>query len=109
MKWTEDNTPKVCIETIPGNHPELPNQLEGCLSRAECALDLFIKKNLGYGDTSFMFGEKGQVQDLYRKTMKLKRQLWDGIEDAAGEPPEEIVNDIVGHCLLTLQFLYERA
>jgi hypothetical protein len=99
------NSTMVHVILDPEDGPQLSNQADACLNLAELALERFIAKNAGYGKTSFLFGGKGQVQDMYRKVMKLKRLLWDEIEDPAGEPPSEIIEDLIGHCLLTLYFL----
>lgn len=91
--------------SIDDDRTELNDQADRCMDHAERALSLFLRKQEGYGDTSFLFGKRGQVQDMYRKVMKLKRVLWDGVPDPAGEKPEEVVMDLIGHCLLTLDFL----
>lgn len=67
----------------------------------------FVKKNADYGDdTAAFLGAKGQFADINPKFWKLKRALWDG-EPLQGESLEEILADLVGHCLLTLHFLAE--
>jgi hypothetical protein len=51
-------------------------------------------------------GLKGQFADMYRKMVPLKRQMWDGIPSTR-EDTREIVQDMIGHCLLTLALLDE--
>lgn len=75
----------------------------------------FIRKSQDYQQSdgqnfSEMLGLPGQWVDLFRKTMKLKRPLWDnrgeGLESAFHfESAEEIVRDLIGHGFLTLIFL----
>jgi hypothetical protein len=67
-------------------------------------LDRFLVKNADYGDTADFLGAKGQFADINPKFWKLKKALWDG-EKLHGEPVEEILADLIGHCLLTLYFL----
>ena len=67
-------------------------------------LSRFNEKNRDYGDTSYALGVKGQYADMHRKMGKLKRGLWDGLE-LQQEGSEEILADLVGHALLTLDFL----
>lgn len=68
----------------------------------------FVEKNADYGDdTAAFLGAKGQFADINPKFWKLKKALWDG-EKLEGEPVEEILADLIGHCLLTLHFLNEQ-
>lgn len=70
-------------------------------------LEKFLRKNADYGDdTAAFLGAKGQFADINPKFWKLKKSLWDG-EELQGEPVEEILFDLIGHCLLTLHFLAE--
>lgn len=71
-------------------------------------LDRFIVKNADYGDTASFLGAKGQFADINPKFWKLKKSLWDG-ETLHGESLEEILADLIGHCLLTLYFLDTRS
>jgi len=68
--------------------------------------DLFLEKNKDYGDAAVHLGAKGQFADMNRKFWKMKSALWDG-KKLSGEPIEEVVRDMIGHCLLTLLFLLE--
>lgn len=67
-------------------------------------LDRFVRKNADYGGTAHFLGAKGQFADINPKFWKLKRALWDG-EKLVGESIEEILDDLIGHCLLALYFL----
>lgn len=70
------------------------------------ARDLFLQKNKGYGDTAYFLGAKGQYSDIYRKVGKLKHTLWDGHPIPEGsESNEEMLMDLIGHCLLTIDFI----
>jgi hypothetical protein len=71
---------------------------------AEDVLNLFIQKTKDYGDTAEHLGSRGQYADMWRKMGKLKRALWDGIP-MINESAEEMVMDLIGHCLLTIDFL----
>jgi hypothetical protein len=68
------------------------------------ALERFVRKNADYGSTAKFLGARGQFADINPKFWKLKRALWDG-EQLIGESTEEILYDLIGHCLLTLYFL----
>lgn len=76
---------------------------------ASDALRLFVRRNREYGDTANILGPKGQFADIHRKVAKLKNILWD--ENVAPqdvtESPEEIMMDLIGHCLLGIQMMRE--
>jgi len=63
--------------------------------------DQFVTKNLDYKDDANRLGVKGAFVDIYRKTGKLKRAIWDG-QVLEGEQPREILVDLIGHCFLTI-------
>jgi hypothetical protein len=67
-------------------------------------LERFVRKNADYGGTAHFLGAKGQFADINPKFWKLKRALWDG-EKLVGESVEEILDDLIGHCLLALYFI----
>ena len=64
----------------------------------------FEKHANDYGDAVNVLGARGQFADMHRKMGKLYNALWLG-EELETESVEEIVDDLVGHCLLTLYFL----
>lgn len=65
----------------------------------------FAQAALHYGDNNAdNLGPAGQFADIWRKIGPLRRALWDG-EDLTRESPEEILMDLVGHCLLTIGML----
>lgn len=70
------------------------------------ALLLFLKKNPGYGDTAYVLGARGQYADMNRKMGKLKHTLWDGHE-AVGESVVEMLQDLIGHAGLTIDFIQQ--
>lgn len=70
------------------------------------ALQVFLEKNRGYGNTAYVLGARGQYADMNRKMGKLKHTLWDGNEPV-GEDIETMLMDMVGHTLLTIDFLRE--
>lgn len=65
---------------------------------------LFIEKGKDYQEGFAFLGKRGQFSDINRKFWKLKRALWDD-EPLVGESAEEILMDMIGHCLLTLWVL----
>lgn len=80
--------------------------LEGA---AAPAVRLFVRRNKEYGDSAVNLGPKGQFSDIHRKVMKLKNIIWDEMvapEDIT-ESPEEILMDLIGHCLLGIHMLQE--
>jgi len=68
-------------------------------------LKSFLDKNADYGDTSFELGLAGQYAELWRKVGKLKGPMWEGKDDLKFEGMEEIISDLIGHCLLSLYFI----
>lgn len=72
-------------------------------------LDLFIKKSNRYGEPSDDdLGAAGQYADMHRKWKVIRNVLWEGQELEGGEPVEEVLADMIGHCLKTLEFLREQ-
>lgn len=67
---------------------------------------LLREKNKDYGDNAVALGVKGQFSDIWRKIGKLRTALWDG-KELQGEQPEEILMDLIGHCLLTIDLIRE--
>lgn len=81
------------------------DQIAGKGGIADRCLKLFLEKSKDYGDESHEFmGAVGQFSDIYRKIIKLKRALVDGVE-LQGEQPVEILMDLVAHCWLTIAML----
>ena len=72
-------------------------------------LDLFVRKNKEYGENAQTLGPRGQFSDMYRKMIKLKTAMWDGEEEKlTSEGVDEILMDLIGHCLLTLRMRREQ-
>lgn len=71
----------------------------------------FRRKNKDYSSQDFephkVLGEAGQFAEIWRKIWKLKKALWDGGELVA-ENEVEILNDLIGHCFLTLDMLRQK-
>ena len=71
-------------------------------------LELFLQKAEDYSRASDGFnwanvlGDKAQFVDMSRKMGKLYSGLWEG-KRLQGEQVEEIVMDLIGHCLLILE------
>lgn len=64
----------------------------------------FMSKQRDYRDSADDLGAPGQYAELHRKMGKLKRALWDG-EELVGEPAEEVLQDLIGHCFLAIRHL----
>lgn len=70
---------------------------------------LFAQKQHDYGENGHEdLGIRAQFVDINRKTHKLRRALWDGVE-LQGEQPREILMDLIGHCFLTIDLLDEES
>ncbi|UVT31233.1 hypothetical protein SEA_OTTERSTEDTS21_72 [Gordonia phage OtterstedtS21] len=74
---------------------------------APVVLENFARKNADYGDTSFDLGIAGQYAELWRKVGKLKGPMWEG-KELAFEQMDEIIEDLIGHCLLSLYFIKQQ-
>lgn len=93
----------VDISTNP--KPPIDSQAYRVVGIFEEAIALFLEKNSGYGDRSaYNLGAMGQFADMNRKMEKLRHILWEGNE-AVGESVEEVLQDLMGHCALTIDFI----
>ena len=68
------------------------------------AVERFQEKSVDYGDVFYDLGLKGQYSDMHRKMHKLRKFMWDE-EDLGGEPPEEILEDLLGNILISLYLI----
>jgi hypothetical protein len=94
------------------NRPQesgLPDLPDAYIRAAVAALDAFAEGFQEYGPgAADETGLAGQWGELHRKVRKLKPVMWDGeAERLTRETPQEVLRDIVGHCLLALE-MYER-
>lgn len=65
----------------------------------------FLKDNADYGDNHREgLGARAEFVGIHRKVKKLEKALWDG-EDMNGEGAEEMLSDLIGQCLITLDLL----
>lgn len=64
----------------------------------------FAGKCMDYGESAEELGIKAQFVDINRKVGKLRRALWLGMP-LVDEQPEEVLEDMIAHCLLTLDML----
>lgn len=64
----------------------------------------FQKKASDYGDVFFELGLPGQYSDMHRKMYKLRKAMWEE-EELKGEQPEEILQDLIGNCLISLYLI----
>lgn len=70
-------------------------------------ISFYKQKNQDYQSHGEEFGVRGEVHNMGKKMGKLKRALWDG-EPLVGEQPEEILLDMVGHCMQALYLLRDQ-
>lgn len=81
------------------------SQARRCVDIAEDAINLFVAKSDGYGDDQeFDLGAKAQFSEMNKKYKKLKHILWEG-NPAVGEDVEEVLMDLIGHTLLTIDYV----
>lgn len=64
----------------------------------------FAQASKDYGDGAQALGIKGQFADINRKHLKLRRAMWEDIP-LVGESLEVVLQDMIAHCLLTLDML----
>lgn len=110
--WKEAE--KELTELAPLRSPlsvQMPSEVTGLpqefVSLATAALCRFAEGYAEYGPgAADALGLAGQWGDLHRKVAKLKRSMWEG-EPAhlTRESEADILNDIIGHCLLALDML----
>lgn len=68
------------------------------------AVKRFLEKSADYEDLFFDLGLAGQYSDMHRKMHKLRKALWEG-EELKGEQPEEILEDLIGNCMISIYLL----
>jgi hypothetical protein len=70
-------------------------------------LEKFGIKNRGYkSESQYGLGLKGEFANINRKTGKLYQGIWQGDPAAfESESCEEVLMDMIGHCLLALDYL----
>lgn len=70
----------------------------------------FKTKNADYQNSQFstadLLGAKGQFAELWRKIGKLYGPMWEG-KKLTHEQPIEILQDLIGHCFLAIDYLTE--
>jgi hypothetical protein len=74
---------------------------------APAVLDRWLRKNADYKGQQMFLGSRAQFADINRKFWKLKSFMWDG-EEPEFESPIEIIDDMIGHLLMTRYFLSPR-
>jgi hypothetical protein len=65
----------------------------------------FRSKSSDYGDVFLDLGMAGQYSDMHRKMHKLKKFMWEG-QRLKGEPPTEILEDLIGNALISLYLIH---
>lgn len=97
-----ENSARLEIENIPNE--QAMRIVKDVLPKA---LALYLNKSKDYGGNVgdlAKLGPKSMFVDIWRKVGKLKRSLWDGAP-LVGEQNEEIIQDLIGHCLIILDDL----
>jgi hypothetical protein len=86
---------------------DLPVLPESFQRAARSALLAFAEGYAEYGPgAADEMGLAGQWGDLYRKIKKLRPVMWEGdAERLTRETPDQILQDIIGHCLLALEMI----
>lgn len=67
-------------------------------------VDLFLRKNAGYGNMHGDLGIKAQYVDIHRKVGKLRRAWWHG-QPIGPESAREVCMDLIGHLFLALELM----
>lgn len=90
----------------PAETPEVTDVPDAFVALSMEALDRFAEGYREYGEgAADALGLAGQWGDLHRKVMKLKSSLWTGKANLTRETEEDILYDIIGHCLLALEMM----
>lgn len=85
---------------------DAPEQVQEVLKDFQHFIELFTNRSKEYGNHAFVLGARGQFADISRKMGKMRTAIWDGQpEKLKGEDIYEVMNDLIGHCFLTLQCL----
>lgn len=88
--------------------PEVTDVPDAFVQLSTEALDRFAEGYAEYGPgAADSQGLAGQWGDLYRKVMKLRPSMWVGKGRLTRETEEDILFDVIGHCLLALE-MYAR-
>lgn len=66
--------------------------------------DYFTEKGLDYREGANELGIKGQFADINRKFLKLRAAMWEE-RVLQGEPLREVLQDMIGHCFLSIAML----
>lgn len=69
-------------------------------------MKLFAEKSNRYGEPDGDdLGIAGTYADMHRKWKRLRKHMWEGESwPEGGEPFEEVLMDMVGHCLKTIEW-----
>lgn len=85
---------------------DAPEQVREVLKDFQHFIELFTNRSKEYGNHAFVLGSRGQFADISRKMGKMRTAIWDGQpEKLKGEDIYEVMNDLIGHCFLTIQCL----
>jgi hypothetical protein len=72
----------------------------------DASLERFAEGYAEYGEgAADELGIAGQWGDLNRKVKKLKGWAWSGGPAPTRETPQQILQDVIGHCLLALDMI----
>lgn len=90
-----------------GEDPDVPRYVKSIVfGLLPDLMTRFAAHSIDYGDAYKELGEAGQFSDIWRKIAKLKRAVWDG-HAPIGESVDQMVEDVINHCLLLLYIRWE--
>jgi hypothetical protein len=97
----------AAVKEFPGTEEaDLPDLPDAYLRAMRDSMERFAEGYAEYGQgAADALGLAGQWGDLHRKVMKLKRPFWAGENSLTRENADEILHDIIGHCLLALEMM----
>lgn len=106
-KYNLEQDWKLTLDACGGGHPSPVDDL--LAEVLPPTVSLFRSKARDYSERSGIFtadllGARGQFAEIWRKIPKLKKGMWDG-ETLENESVEEILQDIIGHCILALGYV----
>lgn len=106
MRIKEVAARREMVGNVYSNLPEpVTLQARDILHRlAPEALGRFLEANRDYVGVDGALGSQGVVPDIYRKTMKLKSAMWDGVQ-LRRESPRQIAMELVGNLLLMVHYM----
>jgi hypothetical protein len=101
--WCDGKSEVATAVEVESALPQLPRRF---IDLMDTAMERFAEGFVEYGEgAADELGIAGQWGDLNRKAKKLKGWAWNDGPEPTRESPTEILQDIIGHCLLTLDMI----